>query len=39
MAEHPREVDPAISEHLAYCSPCFKDYIEILADLKRKKAV
>jgi len=38
MAEHLRDADPSISELFAYCCPCFKDYMEILADLKRKKA-
>ena len=39
LAEHPKEADPFISGHLTCCSPCFNRYMEILADLKRKKAV
>jgi hypothetical protein len=38
FAEHPRESDPLVSLHLACCSPCFNRYMEILADLKRRKA-
>jgi hypothetical protein len=36
MAEHPTGADPATSEHLACCSPWFKEYTEILADLRRR---
>ena len=36
MAERPTEQDAPISEHLTGCSPCFKRYMEILAELKRK---
>ena len=37
MAECPVEArDAEISEHLTYCSPCFRRYMEILAGLKRK---
>lgn len=38
MAEHPKEADPFVSQHLTCCSPCFNRYMEILADLKRRKA-
>ena len=38
MAENPSDADPSCSEHLSCCSPCLKDYMEILADLKRRKA-
>jgi len=39
MAEQPVEArDAAASEHLTRCSPCFNRYMEILANLKRKKA-
>jgi hypothetical protein len=38
LAEHPREADPSVSQHLTCCSPCFNHYMEILADLKRGKA-
>jgi hypothetical protein len=37
MSEHPKaEVHAAIGKHLRYCSPCFRRYMEILADLKRR---
>ena len=36
MAELPTEQDTPISDHLTGCSPCFKRYMEILAELKRK---
>jgi hypothetical protein len=37
MAECPVEArDAEVSEHLTCCSPCFRRYMEILADLKRK---
>ncbi len=36
MAERPTEQDAPISAHLTGCSPCFKRYMEILAELKRK---
>ena len=35
MAEHPSDADPSISEHLANSSPCFREYMEILAWIKR----
>jgi len=38
LAEHPKEADPFIPQHLTCCSPCFNRYMEILADLKRRKA-
>ena len=39
MAEHPvPERDDLVSKHLTCCSPCFKRYMEILADSKRGKA-
>jgi len=37
LAEHPREVNRSVSQHLTCCSPCFNRYMEILADLKRRK--
>jgi hypothetical protein len=37
MAEHPRGADPSIREHLANSSPCFREYMEILAELKSRK--
>ncbi len=39
MAEQPVEArDAAASEHLTCCSPCFNRYMEILANLRRRKA-
>jgi hypothetical protein len=39
MAEHPvPEQDDEISKHLTCCSPCFNRYMEILAELRRRKA-
>lgn len=39
MAEHPSEAAHAhVSQHLTCCSPCFNRYMEILADLKRRKS-
>ena len=37
LAELPREANPSVSQHLTCCSPCFNRYMEILADLKRRK--
>jgi len=37
LAEHPREADPSVSNHLTWCSPCFNRYMEILAELKSRK--
>jgi len=37
LAEHPRGARPSVSQHLTCCSPCFNRYMEILADLKRRK--
>jgi hypothetical protein len=37
MSEHPKaELHAAIGEHLRYCSPCFRRYMEILGELKRR---
>ena len=39
MAEHPvPERDDRSSKHLTRCSPCFNRYMEILAELKSRKA-
>jgi hypothetical protein len=39
MAEHPSEAEHRhVSDHLTCCSPCFNRYMEILADLKGRKA-
>ena len=36
LAEHPREADPSVSQHLTSCSPCFNRYMEILSEQKRQ---
>jgi hypothetical protein len=36
MAELRSDTDPSISEHLSRCSPCFKEYMEILAYVRRR---
>ena len=33
LAEYPRDADPSISGHIGSCSPCFKEFMEILAGL------
>ena len=39
MAGHPiPERDDEISKHLTSCSPCFNRLMELLAELKRRKA-
>jgi hypothetical protein len=38
LSEHPREADPFVIQHLTCCSPCFNRYMEMLDDLKRRKA-
>ena len=38
LAERPREADPSVSQHLTSCSPCFKRYMDVLAELKPRKA-
>ncbi len=30
LAEHPREANPFIPQHLTRCSPCFRRYMEIV---------
>jgi hypothetical protein len=37
MAVLPRQADPAVGEHLALCSPCFKQYMNLLAELRRQQ--
>src|SRR5882762_4479366 len=34
LAFNPRESEPTVTEHLAACSPCFRRYGELLAELK-----
>ena len=37
LAFNPTEGEPAVTEHLAACSPCFRRYGELLAELKSKR--
>ncbi len=37
LAFNPRESEPALTEHLAACSPCFSRYSELLAELKAEQ--
>jgi hypothetical protein len=37
LAFHPSESDATVTEHLAACSPCFKRYSELLAELKAQQ--
>ena len=37
MAVRPRLADPAIGEHLAFCSPCFNRYMDLLAQLRQEQ--
>ena len=37
MAEHPKESDAPISQHLTCCSPCFNRYMDLLGELKKRK--
>lgn len=37
MAVRPRLADPAIGEHLAFCSPCFNRYMDLLAELRQEQ--
>lgn len=36
LAEHPKDADPFLPQHLTCCSSCFNRYMEILAELKAK---
>jgi hypothetical protein len=38
LAFNPKESEPTITEHLAGCSPCFRRYTELLAQLKSQRA-
>src|SRR5882757_4501420 len=38
LAVNPRATEEAITEHIASCSPCFKRYSELLAEVKSQKA-
>jgi hypothetical protein len=37
LAFNPREYGPEVTEHLASCSPCFRRYSELLAELKAQQ--
>src|SRR5713101_2071882 len=37
LAFNPNESEPTVTEHLAVCSPCFKRYTELLAELKSQQ--
>src|SRR5260370_39353425 len=38
LAFNPNESEPTVTEHLAGCSPCFRRYTELLAELKSQSA-
>jgi hypothetical protein len=38
LAFKPNESEPSVSDHLAVCSPCFRRYSELLAELKSYRA-
>jgi hypothetical protein len=38
LAFNPSESEPTVTEHLAVCSPCFRRYSELLAELKSQRA-
>src|SRR5712664_1010061 len=37
LAFNPKENEPTVTEHLAVCSPCFRRYTELLAELKSQQ--
>src|SRR6267378_2587828 len=37
LAFNPSQSEPTVTEHLAVCSPCFRRYAELLADLKFRR--
>src|SRR5260370_39711065 len=37
LAFNPNESEPTVTEHLAVCSPCFKRYTKLLAELKSQQ--
>src|SRR5437016_8758082 len=39
LAFNPKESQPSITEHLAACSPCFRRYSELLAELMAQQRV
>ncbi len=38
LALSPTESEPTVTEHLAACSPCFRRYAELLAQLRSQRA-
>src|SRR6267378_1905079 len=38
LALSPTESEPTVTEHLAACSPCFRRYAELLAQMKLRRA-
>ena len=39
LAFNPKEAEPTVTEHLAACSPCFRRYSELLAELMAQQRV
>ena len=39
LAFNPKEAEPTVTEHLAMCSPCFRRYSELLAELMAQQRV
>src|SRR6266403_838946 len=39
LAFNPKEAQPTVTEHLAACSPCFRRYSELLAELMAQQRV
>jgi hypothetical protein len=39
LAFNPKEAQPTVTEHLAACSPCFRRYSELLAELRAQQRV
>ena len=37
LAFNPNESEPTVTEHLAVCSPCFRRYTQLLAELKSQQ--
>jgi len=37
LAFNPKQSEPTVTEHLAACSPCFRRYAELLAELKTQQ--
>src|SRR5258706_6255656 len=37
LAFNPNESEPTVTEHLAVCSPCFRRYTDLLAELKSQQ--